>query len=481
MGIFDNVMRVIKLFLFAIIMLAFGGIAYGQSYVNFGMKVPYASNYYAFTNIGLKVTDTVWMPLYAGLDSNWVAGFDAQGKLKLRYRIATDTNNTFATRYWVGQNFVPLTRTINGYPLSSNISLTTTDVPEGTNLYFTQARARQSLSVTGGLLSYDNSTGVIGLTNATLNGSYWALGGNATSSVQDFGTTTAQPIRIKTNNTVRDSIGGVNGYRFWNFPNTPATVIFKAYEFSTGLNFFQYRVGTSGLGVQYTIGNNFTIDVTNASGSATVSTAGSWRSTAIGLMLLNPTSTLILAPATGQNIDFRIGGEAGTLSARVTSAGRWLFNTTTDNLTDFIQVVGNIRATILKATTPNAGATTDNVVVWNSATQEYRNLGAFSVLTQPRDTTIPASGNTTLLSTVRNYHYSFTGTTATWTLPTIASSYSGGNGVTYHIKNRGSGNLTINTAAAGNDIWVASATNTITLMAGDAIILHNDGTYFNVE
>lgn len=39
-------------------------------------------------------------------------------------------------------------------------SLTTDDVAEAARLYFTQARARQSLSVTGGGLSYDNTTGI---------------------------------------------------------------------------------------------------------------------------------------------------------------------------------------------------------------------------------------------------------------------------------------------------------------------------------
>lgn len=118
---------------------------------------------------------------------------------------STDSS-IYATRYWVDQNYVPVTRTINGYPLSSNVSLTTTDVPEGTNLYFTQSRARQSISVTGGLLSYDNSTGVIGLTNAMLNGSYWALGGNATSATQAMGTTSAQPFTFMTSNLTRGTV-----------------------------------------------------------------------------------------------------------------------------------------------------------------------------------------------------------------------------------------------------------------------------------
>lgn len=53
----------------------------------------------------------------------------------------------------------------NGSNQAASTTLNTTVVPEGTNEYFTQARARTSISVTDaggdGSLSYDNSTGVI--------------------------------------------------------------------------------------------------------------------------------------------------------------------------------------------------------------------------------------------------------------------------------------------------------------------------------
>ena len=63
--------------------------------------------------------------------------------------------------------------TVGGFPLalktdvaniSSNVSaLSTTNVTEGSNLYFTNARSRQAISVAGAG-SYDNSTGVITIT-----------------------------------------------------------------------------------------------------------------------------------------------------------------------------------------------------------------------------------------------------------------------------------------------------------------------------
>mgnify|MGYP003471567349 FL=1 len=70
--------------------------------------------------------------------------------------------------------------------------------------------------------------------------------------------------------------------------------------------------------------------------------------------------------------------------------------------------------------------------------------------------------------------YVFTGTTTTWTLPTVA----GNTNKTYFIKNRGSGAITLNSNAGGNDIYTTTAVNTITINAGESALLWNDGTYF---
>ena len=81
---------------------------------------------------------------------------------------------------------------------SSLSSITTDNVSEGsTNTYFTNARARGSVSVTGGGLSYDSSTGVIqigsipnaSLTNSslTVNSNSVSLGGSVTLDTDDIG------------------------------------------------------------------------------------------------------------------------------------------------------------------------------------------------------------------------------------------------------------------------------------------------------
>ena len=53
----------------------------------------------------------------------------------------------------------------DGVILQSNLhashGITTADIGEGSNLYYTDARARAAVSVSGNALSYNSSTGVI--------------------------------------------------------------------------------------------------------------------------------------------------------------------------------------------------------------------------------------------------------------------------------------------------------------------------------
>lgn len=88
-------------------------------------------------------------------------------------------------------------------------------------------------------------------------------------------------------------------------------------------------------------------------------------------------------------------------------------------------------------------------------------------------TNITSAGTLTLS---RGYsHYIFSGTTTTWTLPAVA----GSTNVQYTIKNRGSGAITLNAAAAANEIYDTSAVNTITIAAGASAIIVSDGTFYN--
>lgn len=84
-------------------------------------------------------------------------------------------------------------------------SLDTSVVTESgaTNLYFTATRARSALSITGSLLTYNAGTGLFGTNLSALSGSYWALGGNSVSAIQNIGTTSNFDLPFITNNVER--------------------------------------------------------------------------------------------------------------------------------------------------------------------------------------------------------------------------------------------------------------------------------------
>lgn len=87
--------------------------------------------------------------------------------------------------------------------------------------------------------------------------------------------------------------------------------------------------------------------------------------------------------------------------------------------------------------------------------------------------TVSAAGTLTL-STAG--FYVFSGTTTTWTLPDMAAS----TGLVYHIKNRGSGAITLNRAGADN-IYNTSSVTSLTINAGEGYLVSSDGTYWIVH
>lgn len=133
-----------------------------------------------------------------------------------------------------------------------------------------------------------------------------------------------------------------------------------------------------------------------------------------------------------------------------------------------VNIAGNLRI----GTTTISTSKSDSLAGFVGSTQEVIKIPR-GVFMQNNDSV--SNANITMLVTVP--HYSFDGSTATWTLPTIAAS----DGYTFFIKNRGSGNLTINTSGGGSEIYDSAATNSITVSAGASVILHNDGTYFTTQ
>jgi len=88
------------------------------------------------------------------------------------------------------------------------VVLTTTDIAEGTNQYFTQSRARQSLSAGTGI-SYDNTTGVITNSSPSLGGDVVGPASATDNAIARFDTTTGKLIQNSVV-TVSDT-GGIAG------------------------------------------------------------------------------------------------------------------------------------------------------------------------------------------------------------------------------------------------------------------------------
>lgn len=85
-----------------------------------------------------------------------------------------------------------------------------------------------------------------------------------------------------------------------------------------------------------------------------------------------------------------------------------------------------------------------------------------------------SSATSLTLASIGTYVFNGASNT-TWTLPAIA----GNDGRKYYIKNRGTANITLQRAGS-DQLFFASAVNSIVILPGDAYIIQNDGSYWLV-
>jgi hypothetical protein len=149
---------------------------------------------------------------------------------------------------------------VNGY--TGTVVLTTTDVAEGTNQYFTTARARTSVSAGTGI-SYDSGTGVITNSSPSLGGDVVGPASATDNAIARFDTTTGKLLQNSVV-TIGDT-GAATGFTTLSASTSVTTPIVQASN-SGGLS-LKNSAGTTQISMGAGGGDNVSINVaTNING-----------------------------------------------------------------------------------------------------------------------------------------------------------------------------------------------------------------------
>lgn len=245
------------------------------------------------------------------------------------------------------------------------------------------------------------------------------------------------------------------------------------------------NTGTTGLGL-YVAGTALGISTTSSSGTGLVS-FGSTRGATItgdtdeGLLVKSNAvrgARIQTVPATTNTVVEVLQLERGVNgSPGASGIGEYVsfLNKTSDNSSSESNTI------ISKFTDATTATRTSQFIITGVSSASSNNIltidGDGSITTIGKRTIGVTTSSAGTLTLGNSESYIFNGTTTTWTLPAV----SGTTGRIYYIKNIGSGSVTLNAAAAANEIYSSSAVNTVTVTAGSAIILISNGTYFTVN
>jgi hypothetical protein len=290
-----------------------------------------------------------------------------------------------------------LVTSVNGQ--TGAVSLTTTNINEGTNLYYLDSRARQSLSAGTGI-SYSTSTGVItnsspdqvvsltGAGTTSISGTYPSF--TITSNDQYQGTVTSitgtSPIVSSGGTTPAISIpqatSSVNGYLSstdWTTFNNKGsgTVTSVGQSFTGGL------ISVSGSPI--TSSGTLALTVAGTSGGIPYFSSGTtWASsgvlTANGLVIGNGAGAAPSTTTTGTGVLTAVGNAVNTASGLVTQSG---------TLTNLSLLIGNGSGAGISSTTTGTGVVTALGVNTGSSGAFVVNGGALGT---------PSSGTVTNLT-----------------------------------------------------------------------------------
>jgi hypothetical protein len=203
---------------------------------------------------------------------------------------------------------------VNGQ--ANAVTLTTTDIPEGTNQYFTTARARAAISATG-IVAYNSATGVISLTTGIpritsvviTDSSYVAIGATALSTayggyIKLTGTDFVSGSQVYVNTTAASSTAFVS--------STEVRAQLPAQSAGT---YILYLVGTDGATAISVSGVTFIAGLTTTSTTTTTTAAPTTTTT-------STTTTTTAAPAT---VEYLVvaggGGGASAVTSNVRGGG----------------------------------------------------------------------------------------------------------------------------------------------------------------
>jgi len=319
---------------------------------------------------------------------------------------------------------------VNGY--TGTVVLTTTDVAEGTNQYFTTTRARTSVSAGTGI-SYDNVTGVITNSSPSLGGDVVGPASSTDNAVARFDTTTGKLLQNSVV-TVGDT-GAVAGVTTLAASTSVTTPIVQATN-SAGLA-LRNSAGTTQISMGGGGGDNVTIAVaTNINGANAqidISPTGT------GHVHIKPTGTgsLEIAPTNAGTINNMVIGGVTPLAITGTTITATSFVGSGASLTN---VVNSLAASTGISVSGSTGAVTvtntapDQTVVLTGGTgiSTSGTYPSFTVTNTAPDQVVglTGAGTTSISGTYPNFTITsndqFTGTvtSVTGTAPVVSS---GGN------------------------------------------------------